>query len=352
MDYSFLVGTYSKTIVFPNGKSIDGKGKGLYLLNYSATQNSLTIKGIISDHYNPSYFAVTDNTIITVNECNDYKGAVGTGGVSVYNYNLFSKNVCSVSNGIDPCFVSISPDGRFFIVCNYTSGSLAVFSLSDEKIIQTDFVKHLQVGTKTPHVHSVYFSADSKYVFVVDLGLDTITSYQFNDGTLCKSFVLELPDGFAPRHAVFYNESLLYVLSEKKACIGLVSISSDGKLNLELIIQPSREQDTYSCSEIHIDSNNNILYTADRFSSTITRYRISSNGLCVSYIDEIKLSNGKPRSFTVSKDGKYLLICEQANNKVSVWENTLSAIDIKELNSIIIPSCVCIKEIEKNGGIS
>ena len=139
------------------------------------------------------------------------------------------QKLCSFpTGGADPCHLSLSPEGKYLFVSNYTSGSLTVFGL-DENGIPTgisDFVQHTMtaeereganpVRQEGAHVH--FALCDGSRVFVNDLGLDKVFVYGWDAAhgklTGCTEQV-DFPKGSGPRHLAFSgDERYLYVFCE------------------------------------------------------------------------------------------------------------------------------------------
>lgn len=113
------------------------------------------------------------------------------------------------SGGADPCHLSITPDERFLLCANYSSGSFAVFGLAADGRItgRTALVAHSGSGPvadrqEAAHVHMTAPLATPRgtLVSVVDLGTDEIRTYLLSEsGEPRPLSVSELPPGTGPR---------------------------------------------------------------------------------------------------------------------------------------------------------
>jgi 6-phosphogluconolactonase len=117
------------------------------------------------------------------------------------------------SNGVHSAF---DPSGRFVIVANYASGSVAVLPVaSDGRLSDATQVVELpgqpgphRVEQTGSHPHHVVFDPSGRYVIVPDKGLDRIFVFRFDGGTgkltpTAQGSVVARA-GSAPRHAVFH----------------------------------------------------------------------------------------------------------------------------------------------------
>lgn len=123
------------------------------------------------------------------------------------------------TGGADPCHLALSPDGRWLLTANYTSGSISVHPVEDDGSLgaRTDLVQHEGTpGPQTdrqdgPHAHQVVFTAAG--VLACDLGLDAVIGYRFEDGRLSEVARSAMPPGTGPRHLVV-DGPVAYVIGE------------------------------------------------------------------------------------------------------------------------------------------
>src|SRR5262249_54400945 len=112
------------------------------------------------------------------------------------------------SGGAGPTYVSVHPSGRFLLVANYMGGSVAVVPiLADGRLGETTDIKNDtgKVGPTTAtnappgsfavsghdhaHAHMIEADPSGRFVLHVDLGLDQIFVWKFDEqqGTLSPS---------------------------------------------------------------------------------------------------------------------------------------------------------------------
>jgi 6-phosphogluconolactonase len=129
------------------------------------------------------------------------------------------------SGGADPCHLAVTPDERFLLCANYSSGSLAVFGLTADGLVteRTALVEHSGSGPvadrqEAAHVHMAVPLATpaGTQVSAVDLGTDEIHTYLLaDDGSLSTLAVSAMPAGTGPRQLVRRpGTDLAYVAGE------------------------------------------------------------------------------------------------------------------------------------------
>jgi 6-phosphogluconolactonase (cycloisomerase 2 family) len=134
------------------------------------------------------------------------------------------------TGGADPCHLSITADQRFLLCANYSSGSLAVFGLTDDGRVtgRTDLVSHEGSGPdpdrqEAAHVHMAVplDTPQGTIVSAVDLGTDEIRGYVLSGtGTLAPLATSAMPPGTGPRQLVRRpGTDLAYVAGELAATL-------------------------------------------------------------------------------------------------------------------------------------
>lgn len=303
---------------------------------------------------NPSYLAWAHNAerLYAVSE----NGATGS-RLNALSFNPASATLTLLNSeptaGADPCYVSVSPDDRFAVTADYSGGSVSVFPiLSDGKLgARKREFKYTGKGfnatrQESPHLHTVRFTPDNKYLLATDLGLDRI--YQFritpNDSLLLEpdtARTILLPAGSGPRHLAFHpTDSFVYVINELSGNVTLLK-PENGKM----VIRQQILADTLNAAgsaDIHISPDGRFLYASNRLKGDgIAIFAIRPDGQLVKA--GYQPTGRHPRNFIISPDGKYLLAACRDDNTVQLF-----AIDPKTgllsllPQSIRIPAPVCL----------
>ncbi|OLF16675.1 lactonase family protein [Actinophytocola xanthii] len=193
----FYVGCYTS--------ASDGNGTGITALRADPS-GDLTVVAEVA-MASPSWLArhPTAPVLYAANESAD-------GGITTVSLDTFEVVDRVSSGGADPCHLAVTPDERFLLCANYSSGSLAVFGLDAAGSVtgRTELVEHSGSGPvadrqEAAHVHmavSVETPAGT-LVSAVDLGTDEIHTYLLSGaGTLEPVAVSAMPPGTGPRQLV------------------------------------------------------------------------------------------------------------------------------------------------------
>lgn len=130
-------------------------------------------------------------------------------GVGIYD--VFDDSL-SLTNFIETrdkglCHLTLSPCENYIYIANYHNGSMSV--LNQEEI---QYFKHENIS----RVHMVSFRPSTSELFSVDLGCNLIRIYNMdkNNGSLVLKDIIQTNEGNGPRHLVFLNENVFYVIFE------------------------------------------------------------------------------------------------------------------------------------------
>jgi len=225
------VGTFSAPLrdVLPTQVDLPpGNGRGIHLFQVNRTTGTMTAAGVHEMGTSPSCLVLNagGDRLYSANET-DRAGDAKEGTVSAFAINRADGQLKLLntvrSGGAGPTFVSVHPSGRFLLVANYFGGSVAVLPiLADGRLGEASDVKNDtgQVGpakaANAPpgsfafsghdrtHAHMIQADPSGRFVLHVDLGLDKIFVWKFDDKkgvlTANEPSSVSLPPGDGPRH--------------------------------------------------------------------------------------------------------------------------------------------------------
>ncbi len=349
-------GCKENTLLFAGGYSEDVAEN---LLVFDLNQVNGTIKNVsgINAGPNPSYFCFSDryDLIYTLNEVMDFRGEPG-GAVTTLKYIKGKKQIEKLNELLvpygGPCYISVSADGAFLLMANYSSGSVAIVKL-DESGIPVSVTDTILYEVKEPdvsHPHMIIQDPAGIYTYVTDLGLDRIIIYDLdkNSGKLNKieNGVIYLPEGSGPRHFVFNKSgSKMYLINELGSAIMVFNVDENGGLQFVQTL-PSTGADFTGknyCADIHISSDNKFLYGSNRGENTIVIFKVVEDGL-LNFAGNISCGGDWPRNFVIDPSGKYLLVGNQRSDEISIFKiDNKTGIPEGLVNKISFKSPACLK---------
>ena len=312
--------------------------KGIYAFRFNTATGSATSPTLVAETTNPSFLAVDPGGkyLYAVNETSNYKGQ-RSGAVSSFAINRKTSALSPLnevpSRGAGPCHVAVDHTGKFVMVANYDSGSLAVFPAQDGRLGEASaFIQNTGHGTNPqrqegPHSHEMVLSADNRFVVAVDLGLDKLFVYRFDpvNGRLSANeppFVT-VDAGSGPRHFAFdAGGKYAYVLEEMRSAI--TGFSYDGAKGALRKLQtvsslPPEFHGNNDAAEIEVHPKGGFLYASNRGHDSIAVFKINRDGE-LSLVEFVPTRGKTPRGFVIDPTGKYLLAANQDSNIIAIFQ--------------------------------
>ncbi len=326
--YLLFVGTYTEK-----------ESKGIYSFRFDSASSELTPLGVAAETTNPSFLAVDPSRrfLYAVNEVQTYKG-MSSGGVSAFAINQQTGKLSLLnevaSRGADPCYIAFDKTGKYALVANYTSGSVAVFPVrADGRIGEASaFVQHSGSSVNKerqegPHAHWIETTPDNRFAVAVDLGLDELLVYRFDakTGSLTPHDprYAKLDPGAGPRHLAFHpSGKFSYVVNELQSTVTTFSYDADRgtfhKLG-SVSTLPKNFSGTNDTAEIHVHPNGKFLFASNRGHDSIVVFAIDRKSGALALVDHFPTGGETPRNFEIDPTGKVLFVANQDTNSIVLF---------------------------------
>ncbi|MDB6006938.1 MAG: pgl 1 [Prosthecobacter sp.] len=347
------VGTFTSPLQNMKATQVDlppGNGQGIHLFEVNRSTGAMTPLDVYKTGTSPNCLAfnATKTILYSTNET-DHQGDNEAGSVSAFaidgaNGKLKLLNTVS-SGGKGPTYVSLHPSGRFLLVANYFGGSVSVLPIKADGTLgeATDFKQ--DAGTVGPkkatnappgsfafsghdqtHAHMIQPDPTGRHALSVDLGLDQILVWKFDDqkGLLTANdppFV-SLPAGDGPRHFAFHpNHKWLYSLQEEGSNIVLFDYDADkGRLASRQTISslPPGFAGSNFCSAIMLSADGRFVYVGNRLHDSIGIFAVGADGT-LSFVSEEWTHGDYPRSFNFDPTGSFFYSLNQRGDNIAVF---------------------------------
>lgn len=335
-EVELLVGSYTQ-----------GKSQGIYRLQFNSDSGRITPEPLqVFKTANPSWLTLSKDQqrLFVVNENGkgqtDVVGRVSSLAIDPKTNELTLINQVK-SLGEEPTHSSLSADERYLFVANYgvhedPGGSLAVVPINAQGQLQpvTQMSSH-QASRVNPerqmsaHVHSVVSSPDGKFVFANDLGADKIFVYQYDPAAnaehplVANPAAVELPAGSGPRHLLFSKDGKHAYLTTEMSAQVFVFDYADGRLKQRQVVDLAhgQPQEKRAAGALHTSADGKFLYVSNRGKANeLLVFAIDPATGELSEIQRRSVEGDHPREFTLSPNGKFLLVANQMSNAIVVIE--------------------------------
>lgn len=341
-----FVGTYTKA-----------GSEGIYVFKMNASDGSLKkVSSIVSE--NPSYLALSPDKkfLYAANENGKNKG-----GVTAFSFDRATGKLTKIneqlSNGDHPCYISVDPSNKWVAVGNYSGGNFSVYPILENGGIGTaaQVIKHsggsVDKGRQEgPHVHSVVFTPDGKYLVVTDLGTDKIMAYPFNASA--SKPVAEQADpqvsstpGSGPRHIVFHKAlPYAYVIEEMSGMVAAYDVNNPEREIQRINSHPADYKGSIGSAAIKISNDGKFLYASNRGeSNTIAVFAIDQSNGQLQSKGFVKSGGKGPRDFSIDPSDAFLYAANGESDNITIYKrNKETGLTTGEGKSMAIPAPVCI----------
>ncbi len=345
-----LIGSYTHSI-----GSMAGEGEGIYSVDFNTKTGAFSHLELIPDLHNPSYLAYKNQKVIAIHEFATEKGAA----VSAFNFKnkQISQSDNHLIDGDYPCHVEVNSNCSLIVTSNYGSGNFSLFALKKDQLEHIHTIQHIGHGPNTerqeaPHAHFACFLKHSKEIVTVDLGIDRVSFYPFDESHVYESDAqyIDVPPGSGPRHLIFSkNERTAYVLCELSEKILVLKKNALNGWEIKSAVSPFEKHTKGGASAaIRLSPDENFVYASGRNQSCIVCLKVEKEGV-LAVVQTISSGGINPRDFNITNDGHWLIVANQdTNNLVSYRRNIENGILEATEHSISIGNPVCVQFYNPN----
>jgi 6-phosphogluconolactonase len=348
------IGTYTRS----------GKSKGIYVYRFNPSNGKLTYVDATSGISNPSFVALHPNGryLYSVSEIADHEGR-RTGSVYAYSIDRSTGKLTPLnvqpSQGTGPCHVNVEATGKYVLVANYQSGSVAMFPVQSDGSLgeASDAVQHQgssvdkdrQVG---PHAHCIFPDPTNKFAIVNDLGTDKVMVYRLDlaAGKLPPNNPpsASVQAGLGPRHLDFHpNGRFVFVIHELGNMITSFAYDSTHGSLTEIQTAPSLPEGwsgTSHTADIHVAPSGKFLYGSNRGHDSLVIYAIDPATGKLTYVGHESTRGKTPRNFAIDPSGTFLFAENQNSDTIHTFRIDQKTGKLTATGDVTeVPSPVCLK---------
>ena len=311
-------------------------GKGISAYKFDASTGQVEPMGLVAEITNPS-FLISDEDFKHLYAVSELTGK-SDGGVVSFSINREDGSLTPLNHqssaGLAPCHLAIDKTSKMLMVANYTSGGVSVYPLKEDGSLgeMSGLMTAEGKGPNAkrqegPHAHEVVVSANNRFAYVPDLGLDHIRIYRIdaahasltpNDPAFAKQ-----DPGMGPRHMVFSpDQKFAYVINELKSDVSLFKHDVDSG-TLTKVQDFSALPDGYSGenapAEIVIDHSGKFLYSSNRGAESIAVFAVDRANGTLKQLQVISSEGKMPRGLELDPTEKYMFAGNQTTNNFVVY---------------------------------
>lgn len=233
----------------------------------------------------------------------------------------------AATGGTNSVHEALDPTGRFLIVANYASGSVALLRVRPDGGLEPACHVLPLPGDPGPHrteqacahPHHVVPSPDGRHVIVPDKGLDRVFVLAVDGERLAIVSETAMRPGAGPRHIAFHpREPLAFLVNELESSVATCRWDAGAGTLTPLYLAPTLPPDFFGASTaaaIVVTPDGRFVYASNRGQDGIARFRVEKSGR----LDPAGWtpSGGRdPRFMVLAPDGKHLLVANEQGDSL------------------------------------
>jgi 6-phosphogluconolactonase len=225
---------------------------------------------------------------------------------------------------------AIDPSGRFMVVANYASGSVAVLPVgTDGRLADQHQLLPLegQIGTHraeqaSSHPHDVVFDPSGRFVLIPDKGLDRVFVFRFDaaSGRLAPAGSVASRPGAGPRHLAFHPRlPVVWVLNELDSTVATYRWDAAAGTLTPLQVLTTLPADFFGAStaaEIAVSADGRHVYGSNRGNDTVSIFTADAQTGMLTASGVEPTQGRDPRFIAVDPTGRYLLAANEQGDTI------------------------------------
>ena len=349
--YVAYVGTYTH-----------GTSKGIQVYDVNLEEGTLTERSEV-EVSNASYTAVSKN--------GKYLYSIEDEGVAVFkrDHNGDLARINSVDiDGMRGCFLATDVDGKYLYVAGYHDGKVTVVHTHKDGRLGSvmDGVFHTGLGSVAernfrPHVNCVNITPDQKYLCAVDLGVDQVKIYKFNDetGKITLVDMLRCELESAPRIIKFSPDGrFAYLICELKNYISVYSYKDGPRGPVFELVQTISTLNEYhskgsAACVLRFSRDWNYVLCSNAGDNSVGIFKIDRETGMLEKICILPVSGDYPKAADFFPDNRHIMSLNHETNTMTIfkinYEKKYFSMWGKPLK-VETPNCILVSEIEKLPG--
>jgi len=319
-----------KSVFYLGTYTTDEASQGIYLGQLDRVTGGLAPLTLAATARNPSFLALSPDGRFLYAVVEENVGQLAAFRVEA-DYKLAPLNTVP-TGGAHPCHVAADATGKYVLVANYSSGSIACFRVNGDGSLgeRAAFVQFTGSGPdasrqKGPHAHSIYFTGEDRFVYSCDLGADNIDIFKFDaaKGALLPSDppAAKVAPGGGPRHLAFHPEGkFVYANNELNNSVMAFSRNAATGALAELqtisTLPEERAAGGVTGAAIFCHPSGKWLYVSNRGDESITLFAIRADGR-LAWVETAPAQVVMPRGFGIDPSGNWLISAGEKDGRIA-----------------------------------
>jgi 6-phosphogluconolactonase (cycloisomerase 2 family) len=279
---------------------------------------------------NPSYLALSPDQrfLYSVHGDEDYATAFALDAETGH-ARLVNRAATGGSNGVRQ---AIDGSGKFMVVANYASGTVAVMAIAPDGSLRDQHQLVALQGERGPHriqqtgslPHDIVLDPSGRFVLVPDKGLDRVFSFRLDAAagrlTPTEQGSVQTRPGAGPRHLAFHPKlPIVWVLNELDSTTTTYSWdAATGAMKPIQVITtlPTNFTGYSTTAEIAVTPDGRFVYCSNRGHDSVTIYATDAASGLLSPVGWQSTQGSGPRFICLDPAGRFLHAANEQGDTV------------------------------------
>jgi 6-phosphogluconolactonase (cycloisomerase 2 family) len=228
---------------------------------------------------------------------------------------------------------ALDPSGKFLIVANYASGTVAVLPVAEDGALRDKSQLVELKGTPGPHrvrqtsshPHDIVFDPSGRFVVVPDLGLDRTFVFRFDPagGQLTEASFVDGRPTSGPRHVAFHpTRPIMWILNELDSTMTTCQWDGDrGALRPVQVITTLATGYTgnSTAAELAVSPSGAFVYASNRGGDDICVYAVDQATGALTAVEWVPSQGKGPRFIGLTPSGRFLYAANELGDTIATY---------------------------------
>ncbi len=305
-----------------------GRGDGINVYRVDLKTGAWTHLQKVGDLMNPSFVILSKDQrfLYSVHGDGEYATSFSVDQKTGF-LTLMNQGKTGGKNGVRQ---QIDPSGKFMVVANYGTGTVAVLPVKPDGSLG-DYIQLAElkgepgphrVEQTSSHPHDIAFDPSGKFIAVPDKGLDCVFVFRFEAGKLTPTEQGSVVSraGSAPRHIAFHPKlPYAWVINEINSSVTTYHFDAATGALKPLQILPSLPPDFIGNStgaEILVSGSGRFLYCSNRGHDSAAAFSIDQQTGLLKSIGWTPTQGGSPRFIGLDPTQHFLCATNEVGDNV------------------------------------
>jgi 6-phosphogluconolactonase len=234
-------------------------------------------------------------------------------------------------------YITFDRTGRYLLGASYGGHLVSVNPVGTDGRIG----EPMQVIPTARNAHAIRTDNTNRFVFVPHLGTDQVFQFVFDEktGRLAANTppIVQFKAGSGPRHLITSPDNrFVYLLNELTATVTTLALDSKTGLLSEIGSASALPQDSKLvpgaprptpgrnvdndiwASDLHVTPNGQLLYAAERTSSSLGAFRVDPASGKLTYLGSTPTEK-QPRAFRIDPTGRFMIVSGEKSDTISSY---------------------------------